>query len=625
MDKDVFKKMQIDYKLLEIKQKTKKILILLLLLSFGIFIVLFSVYRTIHEKRTLPTLTGEKSELAVRGNIISEDGFNLVSSKKIYKASVDTRYLNPDKKELFMILFSIYSGIDYKTLSEKFKEVEKNPGLLVLSYNIDSRAAKNLRELDIKLNQLNVFVPRKGGSLSLIRRLEVSESGEKRTFSYDDTLTPVLGYIKKIESQTGKTKVDGVKGLERSYDQKLNDAKDGILKGYRDVISYIYFDKNSIMEHRMDGYSLNLNIPLKLQKNNETTLDNHKIRTKADEILLTIMESRTGKIISMASSNRFNPENIKQSDIPYLNVNAIEYQFEPGSVVKPLSISLALDKGVVRKNEYFSAYNQTHAKGAYPFGKFTIKDDHAFPKGNLSIDDIVISSSNIGTLQIAQRLTGPEFYEGMKKFGFTRKTGIDLPYEKRGVMPKLWQFSVGDKQKRPNIYKATVSFGHGMTSTFIQLIKAYSVFNNDGAMVTPQIVSYLTRNNVKYQSPFFHEPEQVISKETAAEMKRMLIKTVQEGTGRSARIEGLEIGGKTGTAQIAGGTGYLKKYISSFVGFVNDDKGNSYTIGVTVINPNPIRPHYYAAQSAVPVFKEIIQNLIKLNYLSPKEDINLEN
>ena len=69
----------------------------------------------------------------------------------------------------------------------------------------------------------------------------------------------------------------------------------------------------------------------------------------------------------------------------------------------------------------------------------------------------------------------------------------------------------------------------------------------------------------------------------------------------------------------------MKKYISSFVGFVNDDKGNSYTIGVTVINPNPIRPHYYTAQSAVPVFKEIIQNLIKLNYLSPKEDINLEN
>ena len=526
MDKDVFKKMQIDYKLLEIKQKTKKILILLLLLSFGIFIVLFSIYRTIHEKRTLPTLTGEKSELAVRVNIISEDGFNLVSSKKIYKASVDTRYLNPDKKELFMILFSIYSGIDYKTLSEKFKEVEKNPGLLVLSYNIDSRAAKNLRELDIKLNQLNVFIPRKGGSLSLIRRLEVSESGEKRTFSYDDTLTPVLGYIKKIESQTGKTKVDGVKGLERSYDQKLNDAKDGILKGYRDVISYIYFDKNSIMEHRMDGYSLNLNIPLKLQKNNETTLDNHKIRTKADEILLTIMESRTGKIISMASSNRFNPEDIGKNDIKNLNVNAIEYQFEPGSIIKPISISLAMDKNLVKKNESFYAYNEGvktakgFPRGGYKIGRFTIKDDHQFGKHNLSLDDIVMYSSNIGTLQIAQRLTGPEFYEGMKRFGFTRKTGIDLPYEKRGVMPKLWQFSVGDKQKRPNIYKATVSFGQGMTSTFIQLIKAYSTFNNDGYMITPRIVSHLTYDNNKYK-PYDDKLEKVISKETANEMKKL--------------------------------------------------------------------------------------------------------
>lgn len=625
MDKDVFKKMQLEQKIIENKKKTRKIIILLSLIALGLFIVTFSFFRTVHEKRTLPSLKGEKNELAVRGNIVSQDNFNLVSSKKVYKAGLDTRYLNPEKKELFLKLFSIYSGMDYQELEKKLSDAEKSPGYVVLSYNIDSRAAKNLKELDIKLNQLNVFIPRKGGSLSLIRRLEISESGEKRTFSYDDTLTPVLGYNSKFETKDGKTKVNGVKGLERIYNSTLNDVKDGVLKGFRDVISYIYFDKNSIMSHSIDGYSLNLNIPLKLQKNNETTLDNHKKRTQADEILLTIMESRTGKIISMASSNRFNPEKIKQTDIPYLNVNAVEYQFEPGSVVKPLSISLVMDKGRIKKNEYFSAFNQSSVKGAYPIGKFTIKDDHAFPKGNISLDDVVIFSSNIGTLQIAQRLTGPEFYEGMKKFGFTQKTGIDLPYEKKGVMPKLWQFSVGDKQKKDNIYKATVSFGQGMTSTFIQLIKAYSVFNNDGKMVTPQIVSYLSRDGKKYESPFFKEPEQVISKEVADEMKRMLIKTVTDGTGRSARIDGLEIGGKTGTAQIAGGTGYLKKYISSFIGFVNDEKGNSYTIGVTVINPLPVRPYYYAAQSAVPVFKEIIQNLIKLNYLYPKEDIIQKN
>ncbi len=107
-------------------------------------------------------------------------------------------------------------------------------------------------------------------------------------------------------------------------------------------------------------------------------------------------------------------------------------------------------------------------------------------------------------------------------------------------------------------------------------------------------------------------------------MKELLVQTVEEGTGRAAKIEGLEIGGKTGTAQIARGGKYLKQYISSFFGFVNDEHGNSYTIGVTTINPNSKGKYwyyYYASWSAVPVFKEIVQNLVKLNYLIPKEDI----
>ena len=105
-------------------------------------------------------------------------------------------------------------------------------------------------------------------------------------------------------------------------------------------------------------------------------------------------------------------------------------------------------------------------------------------------------------------------------------------------------------------------------------------------------------------------------------MKRLLVRTVEEGTGKSAKMYGLEIGGKTGTAQIARGGKYLKEYISSFIGFVNDEHGNSYTIGVTVFNPisTGVNWYYhYAASSAVPVFKEIIQNLVKLNYLVPKD------
>ena len=609
--------------------KTKKIAILFMLIFFFLLILLLSVSKTISDYRRLPTLQSEKKELSVRGDIISADNFKIASSKKLYKASIDTRHLAKDKKELFLQLFSIYSGIPYTKLKLKL-ENDKTPGYLVLSYNIDSRTAKNLKELAFKLRKLDVFISRKVRGGKVLRGLSIVESGEKRLFSYEDTLTPVIGYVRKYESEKGKTRVKGIKGLERNYNKVLNESKDGILKGNRDVLSYISFDNNSVIRKRIDGATLKLNIPLKLQKNIELTLDLHKEKLSADEIIVSVVESKTGKVLTLASSNRFNPENIKQSDIPSLNVNAIEYQFEPGSILKPISIALVMDKGRIKKDELIFAHNtkgKPNKKGEYPkarykLGKYTIKDDHRFKKHYLTLDDIMIFSSNIGTLKYAQRLTGPEFYNGLKKFGITKETGIDLPYEREGVMPKVWQFAAGDDKGEDNVFKATVSYGQGMTSTFMQMIKAYTVFQNDGYMITPRIVDYLSHDGNKYK-PYNKEPEKVISKKTANEIKRLLIKTVEKGTGRSAQIDGLTVAGKTGTAQIARRGKYLKKYISSFFGFV-EDENNAYTIGVTVINPNSRGRYwyyYYASQSAVPVFKEVTKNLIKLNYLTPKNDI----
>ena len=303
--------------------KTKKIVILFSLIFFCLTILMISVFRTIAEKRHMPSLKGEKSELAVRGDIISADNFKIASSKKLYKAAIDTRHLDPAKRELFLNLFSIYSNVPYKELADRLKEGEKNPGNLILSYGINSRSAKNLKELAFKLIQLDVFMSRQINGNKILRGLTISESGEKRTFSYEDTLTPVVGYISKFETEAGKTKVNGIKGLERNYNKVLNQTKDGVLQGNRDVLSYISFDKNSIIRKRIDGATLNLNIPLKLQKNNEMILDLYKKKLSADEVIVSIMESKTGKIITMASSNRFNPEKIKKEDIPSLNVNAI--------------------------------------------------------------------------------------------------------------------------------------------------------------------------------------------------------------------------------------------------------------------------------------------------------------
>lgn len=610
--------------------RTKKVFILIFFIALALLILVMSVTNTMTSYRHIPTLLTTKKEISIRGEVISSDNFKISSSKKLYKAVIDTRSIDPNKKELFIKLFSIYSGIKANKIRKKINNAHKTkPGTLVLSYNIDSRTAKNLKELGFNLRQLDVFRAIKVRGGKILYGLSIIESGEKRVFTYKNTLTPVIGYISKFESKEGTTKVNGIKGLEKSYNEVLNNSKDGILKGERDVLSYISFNKKSIIKSRVDGANLVLNIPLKLQKNIEMVLDLYKEKIGCDEIMVSIMESKTGKILSLATSNRFDPQNIQQHDIPNLNVNAIEYQFEPGSVIKPITISLVMDKGLIKRNELLYAHNEgkknskgEFPKGKYKIGKYYIKDDHQFKKNYLTLDDIVIYSSNIGTLQLAQRLKAHEFSKGFKKFGITNKTNIDLPYEKKGVMPKVYQFRAGESKGKDNIFKATVSYGQGMTATFMQILKAYSVFNNDGKITTPKIVSKIVQDNQSINLNTKEEQERVISAKTANQMKRLLIKTVNTGTGKKAKYEGLEIGGKTGTANIARGGKYQRKYISSFFGFANDKK-SKYTIGVSVRNP-PSKGkywyYYYASESAVPVFKEVVKTLVKLGYLTPKNN-----
>lgn len=608
----------------KVKQNKLVVFIIIIIILGSLLGVVFLNIAT--DNRKLPNKLSSRQESAIRGSVVSKDGFNIAVSKKLYKATIDTRCLDKDKQELFIKLFSIYSNIEESVIREKIAK-QKPKGTLTLSYQIDSRTAKNLKELSYKLKKLDVFNAIYINEQRIVHGLKIVESGEQRVFPYGNSLTPAIGYLSKFENENSFTKTKGVKGLESFYNDYLNNVNDGLLRGERDVLSHIVFNKNSLIQGRRDGYSLILNIPLKLQRNVEMTLDKHHQELLADEIITTVMNSKTGEILTLASSNRFHPNKITSKDYPNLNVNAIEYQFEPGSVLKPVSVSLALDLKRVKITDRFSAYNNgtpnskgEYPRGAYPFGRFKIKDDHEFTKNILSIEDIIMYSSNIGTLQIAQKMSSAEFSKGLKDFGFTQKTGIDLPYEKIGILPSVATMAIGEKQGRDNIYKATVSYGQGMTATFMQLIKAYSAFNNKGVLVTPKIVNKLIKEggqevNITTSS----NDKRVISEETAEIMKKFLVKTVEEGTGSNTKIEGLEVGGKTGTAQVAGLGGYKKEYISSFIGFVNDYSNNKYIIGVTVRNPRGTKwYHYYASQSAVPVFKEIVDTLVRLNYLKPK-------
>ncbi len=591
----------------------KKILILIVLIFLAFVILILSVSNTVKDNRDLPSLMTTKKDLAVRGNIFSSDGFEVASSRKIFSASIDTRSLVKEKKKLFVKLFSIYSGVDEQAVSSK---IESKDGYVILSRTIDQKTARALQSLAFKLRKLDIFKSITLGGRTYLHGLNIYETGEERVYTYKDTLTPVLGFVRTLNSENGKQRVQGVNGLEKEFDERLNNFQDGVLEGERDILSYIIFNKDSKIIPRIDGEDMQITIPLKLQKNIELLLDRYKTKLEAQEVIASVMESETGKIIAMASSNRYDPANIKQDEIAHLSNSAIEYNFEPGSVVKPIAISLALDHGHVKTDEIFSAYNKgkKNAKGEYPKGRYkvgrwTIKDDHQFKKNWITLEDIIIFSSNIGTLKIANRLSAEQFYNGYKNFGLSFKTGIDLPYEKRGVIHKLYQYKAGEDKGEDNIFKATDSYGQGITTTFIQILKAYSVFNNGGKIVTP----YIVRKDPNY------EEKQLLSAQTTSYMKQMLINTIEKGTGKNAKIEGLEIGGKTGTAQMVEDGRYQRKYISSFFGFTND-KSKKYTIGVTVIDPvnrGKNWYYYYASHSAVPVFKEVVKILVKLNYLEP--------
>lgn len=576
--------------------KSKKILALFLLLMFGFVIFLAVMLYTALHKRDIPSIYSEDTAKAQRGSIISADGFHIATTQKLYKAVVNTRNIDPDKEELFVQLFSIYSGMEPNEIRER---LHTRKGSVTLSYHISPKEAMYLKTLAFELRRLGVFIEYETPTGDrILQGLNILESGEARQYPYGNLLTPLLGYPRKIE-EDGYTRVYGIKGLEKFFDEELNPQQNRTQKALRDVNGYLILNKQSDIKRQINGLTVKLNIPILFQSRVEIITDQIKQQLQADEIIATVMESKSGKIIALASSNRFDPSHIRTEDYPSLNANAIEYSYEPGSVIKPIIFSLMLDRGLINPYDMVNGHN-----GRFTMGTKTIVDEHAFSM--LSAEDVLVYSSNIGIAQLAQKLNGVEYTEGLKRFGFTHFSGIDLPYEKRGSIPSSAQLN-------NYLYKAITAYGYGMRANAMQLVKAFNVFNNGGKLVNPMVVEALYDDNGRTIPMQVQAPTQVISPATAERMKQILIKTVNVGTGTVAKTPGLEVGGKTGTAHIAKNGAYVNSYHTSFIGFANDGKHN-YTIGITVIEPRTV---YFASITAVPVFKGIVDLMVEEKYLTP--------
>jgi cell division protein FtsI (penicillin-binding protein 3) len=274
--------------------------------------------------------------------------------------------------------------------------------------------------------------------------------------------------------------------------------------------------------------------------------------------------------------------------------------------MKPFMMTLALDGGVVEPGDVIDC-----EKGRYRIGRNTIHDTHEY--GDLSIEEIIQLSSNIGSAKVAERLGAERLYDGLARCGFGRKTGIDLTGESGGLFR--------DWHNWRRIGLATHAFGQGMSVTGIQLATALSTVANGGALMQPRVILDVTDRDGHVVD--IREPEVVdhpFGPEAAAQMRQMLGLVVQEGgTGTRARLDHYSCGGKTGTAQkVKPDTGRYDRslWVSSFIGFAPLE--NPRIVVVVVVD----EPHgkHYGGTVAGPVFKEIATRTLKTLGVPPLVD-----
>ncbi len=401
----------------------------------------------------------------------------------------------------------------------------------------------------------------------------------------------------------GFTDIDskGLEGLEVKYDKYLQGEKvsltiDRDAHGRRLLLGN---DTGDLLNKQ--GASLILTIDKNIQYFTEKTLIARVKETGAKSGCAMVMDPFDGRILAMANVPTFDPNHRTAKTLKFKKNRCITDTFEPGSTFKPFIVAAALEKKALSLKEKINCEN-----GVYKIGKRRIRDDH--PYDYLTPLEVIRSSSNIGTYKIARRIGKVRTYDYIRKFGFSKRTRIDLNGEALGILhtPNTWK----------EIRFSNIAFGQGLSVTPLQMITAYSVFANGGFVIRPHLVDKIISNAgdiiYSYKHPL---PNKAISATTSKNLANMLEAVVYhpKGTGKRARIEGYKVAGKTGTSEKYDPAikGYSpNKRIASFIGFAPTDNPR---VIVYVVIDEPDKKYKYGGVAAAPAFAEITKNT--LNYL----------
>ena len=348
---------------------------------------------------------------------------------------------------------------------------------------------------------------------------------DKRFYPQKNLAARVIGFC-GIDNQ-------GLAGLEYLYDRILLGSPE-ILLAKKDALGRIYgFADGSTPRERYEMViTIDSNIQYIVEKLIREAHEKHN--TKA--ALAVVMATDTGEILAMAEQPGFDPNNFSSYPLSRFKSLSVTQSYEPGSIFKVFLAASALDAWVASPDDQFDGEN-----GFLRVGGKTIREANGRRFGMMSFSEIIWKSSNIGSIKIARELGEQRFYKYIKRLGFGRKSGIDLPGEATGLVRNYKDWSA--------LSLPSISFGQEINATPIQLVTALSVIGNGGLAVTPHLFKQLIRNNVVIRDYPPPTPRRIISKDAARQTIDMMRLAVEKGTGRPAMIKGYDIAGKTGTAQ----------------------------------------------------------------------------
>ena len=382
----------------------------------------------------------------------------------------------------------------------------------------------------------------------------------------------------------GFTGVDdkGLEGVELAFQGQLL-GHPGSRSVIRDRRGQIVEDVGSIRMPQ-DGKDIRLSLDGKLQYLAYSALKQAVAENKAKAGGVVVADVKTGEILALANWPTYNPNNRERLSGAQLRNRAVTDTFEPGSTLKPFGVALALDAGKVRYDTLINC------AGKLTIGKATISDtkDH----GTLSVAQIIQKSSNIGVAKIAAMMPAQQMWEMFDAIGFGQPPRLGFPGEVGGRL-RPWKTWLPIEQ-------ATMSYGHGISVSLMQLARSYMVFARDGDLIP---LTLLRHEGAPLAAT------QIFTQQTAREVRAMLEMAAQPGgTAPQAQVPGYRVAGKTGTAHKLEGGQYAKKYVSSFVGFA---PASDPRLVIAVMIDEPTAGKHYGGSVAGPVFANIMGGALR--------------